>query len=114
MLCKCGFKFAGPGEFRNCEAFIDSNGQSGVTCPKCNRSYVNGLEIIIRKEVTPQEYSSIMNKIIAKKGKVADTLINLIDEACKYNIKYDKSKLSNKKESKHGQKVSKATKRVLK
>lgn len=45
MKCKCGFKFAGPGEYRNCEAFIDSNGESGIICPKCNTSYVNGKEV---------------------------------------------------------------------
>jgi len=45
MECKCGFKFAGPGEFRNCEAFIDEHGRGGVTCPECNTSYVNGHEV---------------------------------------------------------------------
>ena len=40
--CQCGFKFAGPGEFRNCEAFINSNGQGGVICPKCGTAYVDG------------------------------------------------------------------------
>ena len=39
--CKCGFKFAEPGEFRNCEAFITKKGKSGVVCPDCNRRYVN-------------------------------------------------------------------------
>jgi hypothetical protein len=43
MKCICGFKFSGPGEFRNCEAFITIMGQSGVVCPKCGRQYVNGL-----------------------------------------------------------------------
>lgn len=39
MNCKCGFKFSGPGEFRNSEAFIlDGNG--GVICPKCGQAYV--------------------------------------------------------------------------
>jgi len=43
MKCyKCGFKFAGPGEFRNCEAFIDGDGRSGVICPECGTKYVNG------------------------------------------------------------------------
>ncbi len=46
MKCKCGFKFANPGEFRNCEAFITSDGRSGVICPKCGRSYIDGREII--------------------------------------------------------------------
>ena len=42
--CKCGFKFSGPGEFRNCEAFI-YNGQSGVICPKCNQHYLSGCPV---------------------------------------------------------------------
>ena len=42
MTCECGFKFSGPGEFRNCEAFITKNGESGVICPKCERQYVCG------------------------------------------------------------------------
>ena len=45
MRCKCGFKFAGAGEFRNCEAFITDKGQSGIVCPKCNKGYVNGKEV---------------------------------------------------------------------
>jgi len=40
MNCKCGFKFAGPGEFRNCNAFITNVGNSGVVCPMCNTKYV--------------------------------------------------------------------------
>ncbi len=40
MDCKCGFKFAGPGEFRNCEAFT-LNGESGVTCPDCGTKYLS-------------------------------------------------------------------------
>ena len=45
MKCKCGFQFAGPGEFRNCEAFITHDGESGVICPKCNAHYVDGVQI---------------------------------------------------------------------
>lgn len=45
MTCKCGFKFSGPGEFRNCDAFITDKGESGVVCPKCGRSYVNGKQV---------------------------------------------------------------------
>jgi acetone carboxylase gamma subunit len=41
MKCECGFKFAGPGEFRNCNAFITSNGDSGIICPTCGNMYVN-------------------------------------------------------------------------
>lgn len=33
MTCKCGFKFSGPGEFRNCESFVAADGRSGVICP---------------------------------------------------------------------------------
>ena len=51
MKCKCGFKFAGPGEFRNCDAFIDENNQGGIICPKCKTAYVNGKEVELSKEV---------------------------------------------------------------
>ena len=47
MNCSCGFKFAGPGEFRNCEAFINSEGKGGVTCPNCGKHYVDGREVIL-------------------------------------------------------------------
>ena len=47
MECKCGFKFSGAGEFRNCEAFIASGGQGGVICPKCGRKYVGETEVKI-------------------------------------------------------------------
>ena len=50
MTCSCGFKFAGAGEFRNCEAFITNEGQSGVVCPDCGKTYVNGEEVKIRKD----------------------------------------------------------------
>lgn len=40
MECECGFKFSVPGEFRNCEAFISSEGKSGVICPKCGKKYI--------------------------------------------------------------------------
>jgi len=39
MKCDCGFQFAGPGQFRNCQAFV-WGGQSGVICPKCGEHYV--------------------------------------------------------------------------
>jgi len=38
--CECGFQFSKPGEFRNCEAFIDKDGHSGIICPKCGKTYV--------------------------------------------------------------------------
>lgn len=37
--CKCGFKFAKPGEFRSCDAFVTKDGKGGVICPKCKRKY---------------------------------------------------------------------------
>ena len=49
MQCKCGFKFAGPGEFRNCEAFITKQGQGGIICPKCGQAYVNGSPVILER-----------------------------------------------------------------
>jgi len=45
MKCECGFKFAGAGEYRNCEAFITKEGKSGIVCPDCNNSYVNGIKV---------------------------------------------------------------------
>jgi len=48
MKCKCGFKFSEPGEFRNCDAFINEKGEGGIICPECGTAYVNGKEVIIR------------------------------------------------------------------
>jgi hypothetical protein len=48
MKCKCGFKFSGPGEFRNCDAFITKEGQSGVICPKCGTKYIGNKEVNIK------------------------------------------------------------------
>lgn len=45
MKCACGFKFSGPGEFRNCNAFITKKGKSGIICPICGRHYVDGILI---------------------------------------------------------------------
>ncbi len=41
MVCECGFEFSGPGELRNCEAFITDRGESGVICPKCGKKYID-------------------------------------------------------------------------
>jgi len=48
MNCSCGFKFSGPGEFRNCEAFVYKEGKSGIICPKCKKAYVDGVEVNIK------------------------------------------------------------------
>lgn len=53
--CKCGFKFSGPGEFRNCAAFITKEGKSGVVCPKCQRAYIDGREVVLEKESKKRE-----------------------------------------------------------
>jgi len=50
MKCKCGFQFSGPGEFRNCEAFITEKGKGGVICPKCGTAYVDGIEVKLNVE----------------------------------------------------------------
>lgn len=50
MNCKCGFKFSGPGEFRNCAAFITAKGESGVTCPQCGVSYIDGQEVAFEQK----------------------------------------------------------------
>lgn len=52
MKCTCGFKFSKPGEFRNCEAFITESGKSGITCPKCNKHYVDGKEVTLQEDTT--------------------------------------------------------------
>jgi len=49
-ICKCGFEFSGPGEFRNCEAFVTVDGMGGVLCPRCKRAYLDGKEIKLPKE----------------------------------------------------------------
>ena len=38
---KCGFQFSKPGDFRNCDAFIDKDGNSWIICPKCGRKYIS-------------------------------------------------------------------------
>lgn len=48
MKCSCGFKFAGPGEFRNCPVFVTKDGQSGIICPKCFKTYINGKEVKVK------------------------------------------------------------------
>lgn len=53
MKCECGFKFAGAGEFRNCNAFVTSDGRSGVICPDCGKKYIVidwQLNLFIEKE----------------------------------------------------------------
>jgi hypothetical protein len=49
MTCSCGFKFAGPGEFRNCDAFI-MDGKGGVICPKCGKWWLDGKEVKIQND----------------------------------------------------------------
>ena len=53
--CKCGFKFSGPGEFRNCEAFIITGGYSGITCPKCETHYIDGVEYLFADDENTEE-----------------------------------------------------------
>jgi len=55
MKCRCGFKFSGAGEFRNAEAFITKEGKSGIVCPKCNTTYMDGKEVMLTK------YKSVNN-----------------------------------------------------
>lgn len=39
MKCDCGFKFSGPGEFRNCDMFINEKKQEVIVCPNCKKEY---------------------------------------------------------------------------
>jgi hypothetical protein len=40
MLCDCGkFRFAGPGEFRNHESYLNEKNQWVNICPVCKREY---------------------------------------------------------------------------
>ena len=59
MKCECGSKFAGPGEFRNCEAFVTSTGHSGIICPDCGTSYVGGqkMGLTVKEETDGKEES---------------------------------------------------------
>ena len=41
LKCKCGFKFSGPGEFRNCNIEI-VDGKTIIVCPQCDTRYKNG------------------------------------------------------------------------
>lgn len=38
MNCACGFRFSGPDEFRNCEAF-KKDSQWYIVCPTCKKVY---------------------------------------------------------------------------
>lgn len=38
-VCECGFKFSMPGEFRNCNAELDKEGQWWIICPECGKRY---------------------------------------------------------------------------
>ena len=40
MKCKCGFKFSEPGEFRNCQCYINQDGKTISICPKCGNRYI--------------------------------------------------------------------------
>lgn len=50
MKCTCEFCFAGPGGLRFCGAFITEDGQGGIVCPKCDKSYVNGKEVNLERK----------------------------------------------------------------
>lgn len=55
MQCQCGFKFAGPGEFRNCNAFVTDKGESGIICPACGRTYIVRGGSLVKVEIrTPR------------------------------------------------------------
>lgn len=53
--CECGFEFAELGEFRNCPAFVAADGRSGVTCPECGTSCVDGQKVIIKSPAKEKE-----------------------------------------------------------
>jgi predicted RNA-binding Zn-ribbon protein involved in translation (DUF1610 family) len=38
--CECGFQFSKPGEFRNAQAIITKEGNTGVICPNCGKVYI--------------------------------------------------------------------------
>ena len=61
-----------------------------------------------RISITASDYNQKMDKIIAKGTNVPDTLIALLNEANKYHIEDNLGKV------RHGQKVSKTSKRVRK
>ena len=52
MKCSCGFRFAGPGEFRYCEAFVTAKGKSGIICPICGRAYIDGREVQMPRQTS--------------------------------------------------------------
>ena len=39
MKCSCGFRFSGPGELRNCDAYRDANLNWWIICPDCKKEY---------------------------------------------------------------------------
>jgi hypothetical protein len=85
----------------------------GALCSDTEHGYVSGCKHY-PIDITMDEYNKKMSQIIAKNYDIDEALIALIDEASKYHIKSDKSSRTNKEKGKHGQKVSKVTKRVRK
>ena len=53
--CKCGFKFAEPGEFRNCSAFVTKQGEGGIVCPDCSQAYVNGEPVFFEGDTNERD-----------------------------------------------------------
>ena len=49
--CKCGFEFSGPGEWRNCQAFITADGQSGIECPECGQEYIGDMPVDTKHDI---------------------------------------------------------------
>ncbi len=45
MKCKCGFKFAGPGEFKNHQSILTLKGWADI-CPECGATYLHSGEKI--------------------------------------------------------------------
>lgn len=39
MKCECGFEFAGPGEFRNCESFLGQDKKWYNVCSACGNVF---------------------------------------------------------------------------
>ena len=48
MKCNCGFQFSGPGEFRNCNVVITTEGKTVAVCPECGTKYLKEQEVNVK------------------------------------------------------------------
>lgn len=85
LICSCGFRFAGPGEYNNAEVDIILGAfPTTVCCPECGKWYIDGKE---PEWGGPREkdYVTIPKELferLCKAAQMADYYISKFEEAC--------------------------------